>query len=162
MDNSKLSQNNIREIRYYVKQFFTGQLDIKIQRCRKRLDEGFSRYHYNTLNSAFVGERKRSDNLHGDPTAWRAINLAELHYQKKFKLDFLLQLKDTLTKLEKKLSPAKVEIAKKQFGCSDKTLEEIAANSDLSKYKVGKLREDIKRMFCKRIEPLLEDYIKHL
>lgn len=162
----QLTSSNKEELSLHLQMYYNDEIDQKIKKVQQKMKERKPQYYYNTLNSAFAGEQKQSDNLPGSPTEQRAMSLLNLWNDRKAKVWLLQRIKELVPKLEDKFG-LKWELVRYKLGCSKYNSRQEMMNNitGISNYKIKKLagrRSELIDPVVEEFEQLLAEYQKRL
>lgn len=141
--------------------YFTGEIDQKIDRFKEKMSKKFPDDYYDTTASVELRHDKvASISGNGDPTAYRAIKLADYYLRVKKKYRFFSEIKAIIDdmRVTENITAGDIEIIKKDLALSDKTLEAIYEEFGTTKYQLLKRRRELFNLLLEKLKPVLQKY----
>ncbi len=146
------------EIKHYLILYFSGELEKKIIRYKIKLETKFPDEYYDTRASIqWRPDKVSAVSGHGDPTASRAIKLADIYLNLKRIYSFLKEIKIKLDYLYENevINKQDIEILKVHFKISNKTFTVVSKENKITNYYINKRINKLKDILYQEVQLII-------
>ena len=149
----RIKRDNNREVAEWIKIYFAGELEEKIERYKKRLNEKIN--HYYDIKAVSYSNSKVATSGYSDPTCYKALKVIEYEERVNHTLNFLQQLKEELDGIQGDYR----QVLEATF--SDKAFTKLQLEN-MSQYQARKIKRELEREGIKKLRKILAEYVKKI